>query len=133
MKCIDPSLLVILAGVSAALHIGKLPPALPVLHDALGITLLQGGFLLSLVQLARMTLGLTVGIASDGIGLKRTMVCGLLILSLASLLGGWAQGPVDLLVLHASEGLGFLLASMPAPSLIHGLVSSGRINSALGL
>ena len=29
---IDPALLVILAGVSAALHVGKLPPALPVLR-----------------------------------------------------------------------------------------------------
>jgi MFS transporter, CP family, cyanate transporter len=31
----DPALVVVLAGVSAALHIGKLPPALPVLRDAL--------------------------------------------------------------------------------------------------
>ncbi|MBG6075995.1 hypothetical protein [Polaromonas sp. CG_9.11] len=40
---------VIAAGVVAALHVGKLPPALPVLRDVLGITLLQAGFLLSLV------------------------------------------------------------------------------------
>ena len=46
----DPALLVILAGVVAALHIGKLPPAIPVLRDALGLTLVQAGFLLSLVQ-----------------------------------------------------------------------------------
>ena len=31
--------IVILAGVSAALHVGKLPPALPVLQGELGITL----------------------------------------------------------------------------------------------
>ena len=47
---------VIAAGVVAALHVGKLPPALPVLKDVLGISLLQAGFLLSLVQLAGMTL-----------------------------------------------------------------------------
>jgi hypothetical protein len=40
----DPALLVILAGVVAALHIGKLPPAIPVLRDALGLTLVQAGF-----------------------------------------------------------------------------------------
>lgn len=45
---------VIAAGVVAALHVGKLPPALPVLKDVLGISLLQAGFLLSLVQLAGM-------------------------------------------------------------------------------
>ena len=36
MKRMDPALVVVLAGVSAALHVGKLPPALPVLRDALG-------------------------------------------------------------------------------------------------
>jgi len=88
MRRLDPALLVVLGGVSAALHVGKLPPALPVLQQALGVTLLQAGFLLSLVQLAGMSLGLAVGLAADGLGLKRTMVCGLFILSVASLLGG---------------------------------------------
>ena len=54
--------IVILAGVSAALHVGKLPPALPVLQGELGITLVQAGFLLSLVQLASMTLGIVAGL-----------------------------------------------------------------------
>ena len=81
MRRLDPALLVVLGGVSAALHVGKLPPALPVLREALGVTLLQAGFLLSLVQLAGMTLGLAVGLAADGLGLKRTMVAGLVILS----------------------------------------------------
>jgi CP family cyanate transporter-like MFS transporter len=35
MKRMDPALVVVLAGVSAALHVGKLSPALPVLRDAL--------------------------------------------------------------------------------------------------
>ena len=77
----DPALLVVMGGVSAALHVGKLAPALPVLSETLGVTLVQAGFLLSLVQLAGMTLGLLVGLAADGLGLKRTMVAGLLILS----------------------------------------------------
>jgi hypothetical protein len=52
MRRLDPALLVVLGGVSAALHVGKLPTAIPVLRDALGVTLVQAGFLLSLVQLA---------------------------------------------------------------------------------
>ena len=52
---VEPALVVILAGVVAALHIGKLPPAIPVLRESLGLTLVQAGFLLSLVQLAGMT------------------------------------------------------------------------------
>ena len=130
---IDPALLVVLGGVSAALHIGKLPPALPVLQQALGVTLLQAGFLLSLVQLAGMSLGLAVGLAADGLGLKRTMVAGLVLLSAASLMGGWAEDASSLMLLRAVEGFGFLLASMPAPSLIRRLVVPARMNRTLGL
>lgn len=133
MRRIDPALLVVLGGISAALHVGKLPPALPVLGDALGVTLLQAGFLLSLVQLAGMTLGLPVGLAADSLGLKRTMVGGLVILSVAGLLGGWARTPQTLMWLRAVEGMGFLLAAMPAPSLIRRLVAPARMNATLGL
>lgn len=124
---------VIGAGVAAALHVGKLSPALPVLSEALGVTLLQAGFLLSLVQLAGMTLGLLVGLSADTLGLKRSMVGGLLLLTLASLLGGWARDAQTLLVLRAVEGLGFLLVSMPAPSLIRLLVPPDRMSAMLGL
>lgn len=133
MRRIDPALLVVLGGVSAALHVGKLPPALPALQQALGVSLLQAGFLLSLVQLAGMSLGLAVGLAADSLGLKRTMVAGLTIISAASLLGGWADDAYGLMLLRAVEGFGFLLASMPAPGLIRRLVDSARMSRTLGL
>lgn len=129
----DPSLLVIAAGVSAAIHVGKLPPALPALRDSLGIGLVQAGFLISLVQLAGMALGLFVGLAADGLGLRRTMVGGLALLSLASLLAGMATEPWMLLTLRALEGLGFLLATMPAPGLVRRLVKPERLSPRLGL
>lgn len=133
MKRVDPALVVVLAGVSAALHVGKLPPALPVLRDALGLTLVQAGFLLSLVQLAGMTLGLLAGLLADGIGLRRSMLGGLLLLGLASAAGGWAQDASSLMVLRAMEGAGFLMAAMPAPSLIRRLVPPARMDATLGL
>lgn len=129
----DPAQWVILAGVCAALHVGKLSPALPVLREALGVTLLQAGFLLSLVQFAGMTLGLAVGLAADGLGLKRSMVVGLLVLVGASALGGLARDANTLLILRAVEGFGFLLVSMPAPSLIRHLVQPQRMSAVLGL
>src|ERR1700712_4044303 len=105
----DPALLVILAGVAAALHIGKLPPAIPVLRDALGLTLVQAGFLLSLVQFAGMTTGVVFGVVADRLGSRRSMTLGLTWLSVVSALGGIAQGPAALMLLRAGEGVGFLL------------------------
>jgi MFS family permease len=124
---------VILAGVTAALHIGKIPPAIPVLQQALGLTLVEAGFLLSMVQLAGMLLGVLLGVAVDGLGLRRSLLIGQLTLCAASFAGIWARAPVDLLVLRAVEGLGFLLVVLAAPSLIRQLVPARQLPSFLGL
>jgi len=126
-------LVVIVAGVSAALHLGKLPPAIPALEAALGITLLQAGFMLSLVQLAGMTMGLLVGMAADTVGLRRSMVVGLAILAIASLVGAEATSVSALLTLRAAEGLGFLLVVLPAPGLIRRQVGVDKLSKRLGL
>lgn len=110
--------LVVALGVTCALHVGKLPVAIPVLRDALGLTLLQAGFLLSLVQLAGMTLGLLVGLLADRLGSRRVMLAGLVLLALGSALGAAAPGVNGLLMSRVVEGMGFLMAVLPAPGLL---------------
>jgi MFS family permease len=129
---IHPSWVIVFAGVCAALHVGKLPPALPVLQDALGITLVQAGFLLSAVQLASMTLGLAVGLSADSLGLRRSMLVGLALLSFASISGGFVADASGLLFLRALEGLGFLLVVMPAPALIRRTVDASQLSGRMG-
>ncbi len=129
---VDPALIVIAAGVCAALHIGKLPPAITDLREALGMTLVQAGFLLSLVQLAGMGCGLAFGVLADGLGLRRSMVLGLIVLAAASAVGGVAQSVWMLMVLRAVEGVGFLLVVLPAPGLVRRLVAPQRVSVVLG-
>ena len=130
---IEPALLVILAGVVAALHIGKLPPAIPVLRESLGLTLVQAGFLLSLVQLAGMTVGMVFGIVADGLGSRRSMTLGLALLAIASALGGLTHDVAPLMLLRAAEGFGFLLVVLPAPGLVRSLVEPRRASAMMGL
>lgn len=129
---IHPSWIIIMAGVCAALHVGKLPPALPVLHDTLGISLVQAGFLLSAVQIASMTLGLAAGLSADTLGLRRSMLVGLAVLSMASVLGGFVAHAEGLLLLRVLEGLGFLLVVMPAPALIRRTVDAAHLSARMG-
>ena len=129
---IHPSWVIVLAGVCAALHVGKLSPALPTLQTALHISLVQAGFLLSAVQLAGMTLGLAVGLSADGLGLRRSMLTGLALLCFASLCGGFAANADSLLALRALEGLGFLLVVMPAPALIRRTVDASQLSGRMG-
>ena len=127
------ALLVVAAGGVAALQVGKLPPALPALQAELGLSLLASGFLLSMVQLAGLTVAVFMGVWADGMGLKRSMVRGLLLLALASGAGGLATSVPVLLVCRALEGLGLLLVALPAPALIRRLVSAQQLPGMLGV
>ena len=98
-----PALLVILAGVSAALTVGKLAPAIPVLQKAMAISLMEAGFLLSLVQLAGMSLGLAVGLLADSLGLRRCMLTGLALLFTAGTAGAASANAGWLLAFRALE------------------------------
>ncbi|HEY6511340.1 MAG TPA: MFS transporter, partial [Burkholderiaceae bacterium] len=130
---LDPALVVILAGVAAALHVGKLPPAIPTLQQALGLTLLEAAFLLSMVQGAGMCAGVAFGALADSLGLRRSMLIGLSVLAVASALGGASRHVALLLALRAVEGFGFLLVVLPAPGLVRRLVPPERISLMLGV
>lgn len=125
--------IVFAAGVCAALHVGKLPPAIAALQASLGLTLVEAGFLLSLVQAAGMTAGLVFGVVADAIGAKRSMLIGLGLLALASGLGAFATGVAPLLALRVLEGFGFLLVVLPAPGLIRALVAPERLAPMMGV
>lgn len=124
---------VFIAGVVAAMHIGKLPPALPVLQQALGIGLVEAGFLLSMVQLAGMSIGLLIGLMADNLGMRRSLLGGLVLLATASVLGALAREASALLWLRVLEGCGFLLVALPAPGLIRRLVPAELLSRRLGL
>ena len=128
-----PALIVLAAGVCAALHVGKLAPAVPALQQALGMSLVQAGFLLSLVQGAGMALGLAVGAACDGLGARRSMLMGLVLLALASIAGAFAQDVGLLMALRVIEGMGFLLVVLPVPGLLREQVAAQELSRMLGL
>lgn len=125
--------LVVAVGVSCALHVGKLPVAIPRLQAELQLGLLQAGFLLSLVQMAGMSLGLAVGLVADRQGPRRVMLWGLCVLAAGSLMGAWAPDVRMLLLSRVIEGCGFLLAVLPAPGLVRLHVTSpAALSRALG-
>lgn len=126
------SWIIVAADISASLHVGKLPPAVPLLQQQLGVSLVQAGFLLSTVQVAGMVLGLVVGLGADKWGLRRSVLAGLMLMALSSMVGAAATGFVWLLTLRVLEGLGFLLVAMPAPGLIRRNVKPSQLGARMG-
>ncbi|MFT0533729.1 CynX/NimT family MFS transporter [Castellaniella hirudinis] len=123
----------VLVGICAALHIWKLPPALPALQAELGLDLVESGFLLSIVQLGGMTLGLLAGLFAERIGLRRCVMAGLLILAVASALGAVFPAKPLVLLFRGIEGCGFLMTVMPVPALIKRLVPPTYLSRLMGL
>lgn len=124
---------IIVAGFMAAVHVGKLPASVPVLTQSLGLSLVQAGILLSLVQGAGMLLALLLGSYSQRIGLKRCMLLGLVILGVASSCGAMFSSLNMLLLLRAGEGLGFLLVTLTGAAYLRELVHSDQLQKALGV
>ena len=110
--------LIVSAGIVGAMHVGKLPAAIPVLASDMGLTLVQGGFLLSFMQLAGMGLGAVAGTYADRLGPRRVLLTGLVLLAVGSGLGSMVEHPYGLMLCRAIEGMGFLLTVIPAPVLL---------------
>ncbi len=127
-----PVPIILLAGIVAALNIGKLPPALPALQAAFSITLVQASFLVSAFQVAGMTLGLVGGLMADRFGPRRVMTWGLALLTIANAAGALAGSATSLLVLRALESGGFILTVLPGPALLRRAVPSGQLSKVMG-
>ena len=133
LASVRSAVLVVVIGMVSAMHIGKLPVAIPVLRAELGLSLVEAGYLLSLVQVAGMLGGLSVGLLADKAGPRRVMLVGLAVLTLSSLLGSMSQGVAQLLWTRGAEGAGFLLSVLPAPALLRLTVRNPMaLSKALG-
>jgi MFS family permease len=107
-----------LAGIVAAFHIGKVPPALPAMRAELQFDLAAAGWVLSTVNLIGMSLGMAAGLFADRIGPRRAMLGGLAILALADIAGSFAHSVEGILLGRFAEGLGLFAIIVSAPPLI---------------
>lgn len=126
-------LLIIGAGFAAAMHIGKLPAAIPILQAELGLSLVQSGLLLSCIQCAGMCFALLIGSYVSKLGLKRCVLLGLSLLTLASICAGLTQSVLSLFSMRIIEGFGFLLVTLSGPALIRELAPIQSLPAKMGL
>ncbi|MDR0205476.1 MAG: MFS transporter [Delftia acidovorans] len=129
----SPENVLMLSGVVAAMHLGKVSPALSTLQASWGFTAVQAGFLLSLMQLAGAGIGVFMGMLSDRIGARTSIITGQALLFLASALALLVEQPPSLLGLRMLESCGLLMVVLPTPGLLRSLVSPSRMSFRLGL
>ncbi|WP_314619374.1 MFS transporter [Streptomyces stackebrandtii] len=92
--------------------------ALPHIQDALSFSTTDLSWVLSAYTLTFGGLLLLGGRAGDILGRRRVSMAGILVFTLASLLGGFAQEPWQLLAARALQGVGGAIASPTSLALI---------------
>ncbi|MBT6442121.1 MAG: MFS transporter [Alphaproteobacteria bacterium] len=106
------------AGVVAALQVGKVPPALPLIAEDLELSRVTAGLVASLFFVVGAVFGIATGVLADRFGERRLLFGGFALMAVGSLIGGlFADGSV-LLATRVIEGLGYTAAAVAAPKII---------------
>jgi MFS family permease len=106
------------AGVVAAMHIGKLPPAIGAIQQDLGAGLVMAGWIASTISAVGTLTGLVAGGIADRVGPRRALLAGLLALAAGSLAGSLAASPAMMLLSRFIEGIGYTATTVAGGILI---------------
>jgi MFS family permease len=123
--------LLVLAGMVAAFHVGKAPPALPSIRGDIGASLRQAGWLLSVINLVTATGGMAIALTADRIGHRRLILFGTAVCLASSAIGGTAHSADLLLALRVLEGLGFISVVVAIPPLVVRIAAPRDLRIAL--
>ncbi len=124
---------VIAAGIVAAAYVGKLPPAIPLLREEFGLSLLAAGWVNSTFNTLAVTTAIFFGALAARYGALRSCAAGLLALMLGGLLGAAAPGETVLFSSRILEGAGFIAIAVSAPTLVAAASAPRELNLTLGL
>ena len=123
---------VILAGIVAALHVGKAPIALAQMQSEFARSLESLSWMMSVFPLVGVVGGIVAGVFVQRWGDRRMLGLGLLILAGASAAGAMMHDYIWLIGSRVVEGLGFVLVVVAAPALLHRLTPPRRHNLVFG-
>lgn len=110
-----------LAGCTTAVHVGKVPAALPLIREQWQLSLTQVGLVLTLYAVLIAAGGLMMGMLVQRIGYQRIAVLALSLVGIGSLLGWQSPSYPFLLFTRVLEGFGWLMAAIALPPLLSAL------------
>lgn len=105
-------------GWLAAAQVGKVAPALSLLTQDFNLSMVEAGWVASMIACVAAALGIFCGLASSVLGYGRSLMLGLALIVLGSLLAMAVPNVGWLLVTRFLEALGFVTVVVAAPSLL---------------
>lgn len=120
-------------GLVCGAYIGKVPPALPLQREELGLTLVQSGFIATTFNVIGLLAGMFIGVLCDRFGHKRLGLAGIAVMCLAGLLGAAAWDYPSLLASRFLEGVGFILFAVAGSALMAAAAEGAARTKAMGI
>ena len=105
-------------GWLAAAQVGKVAPALSLLSQDFNLSMVEAGWVASMIAGVAAAMGIFCGLVSSLLGYGRSLMLGLALIALGSLLATAVPNVGWLLVTRFMEALGFVTVVVAAPSLL---------------
>jgi MFS transporter, DHA1 family, multidrug resistance protein len=118
---------------TVALGFGIVAPAIPAFARQFGVSVAAAASVISVFALMRAVGALPAGRLVDRFGEPGVMAAGIAVVAVSSILAGFSQSFVELMVLRGSGGVGSAMFSISAQALLLGTVPGSQRGRASGL
>ena len=118
---------------TVALGFGIVAPAIPAFARQFGVSVAAAASVISVFALMRVVGALPAGRLVDRFGEAGVMAAGIAVVAVSSILAGFSQSFVELMVLRGSGGVGSAMFSISAQALLLGTVPGSQRGRASGL
>jgi MFS family permease len=125
--------IILLASLAAPLNQFKVPPVMPLLMQAFGVSAAQAGLLMSLFAITGLFLAIPAGFIFQKLGYRLTGMIALLSLAIGAGWGAFSRGFDIMLASRFVEGAGMSLMSVVAPAVIALWFSPESRGKAMGI
>ena len=126
-------MVVLLAGIAAALNLFKVPPLMPLLMEDFRQTAGQAGLLMSVSAFTGLFLAIPSGFILQRLGYRTTGVMALFFVAVGAAAGAFSGGITTLLLSRLIEGAGLSLIAVTAPEIIALRFAPEKRGKAMGI
>jgi len=126
-------IIILLASLAAPLNQFKVPPVMPLLMEAFGVSASQAGLLMSLFAITGLLLAIPAGFIFQKLGYRLTGMIAILSLVIGAGWGAFSRGFDIMLASRFVEGAGMSLMSVVAPAVIALWFSPESRGKAMGI
>jgi predicted MFS family arabinose efflux permease len=125
--------LLIGSGVVASAQIGKAIISIPLIREDLGLGLDLAGLIVAIFATLGATMGIGAGVVVGRLGIRRSLIGGMVAVAVGNIIGAGAQDEFVLLAARLIEGVGFFGVVLAIPSMLAQLVSPNARDTVMAV